>query len=258
LPIRPSTRHKLKKVREDMARTFEQYVSDENIWSAVRAKEILPRASQFLWKGLHNAQRIGHYWMHIPECEDCAMCHACGVTEDLKHILTKCTSPGQEIIWKAAKDLWLMKEDKWPDVSLGTILGCGLAEFRDERGRQKRGTQRLYRILMSESAHLVWLIRNDRVISRSGEPFVPAEILNKWNHNINLRLQVNQMLANCPLRGKHPSLAPKLVLDTWSGVLQLENERALPENWLREPRVLVGSRATPQPVPRHRQNNGVR
>ena len=54
-------------------------------------------------------------------------------------------------MWKATKSLWLEKETLWPTVSLGTILGCGLAEFRKTGGKLKRGTQRLYWILMSES-----------------------------------------------------------------------------------------------------------
>jgi ribonuclease HI len=85
--------------------------------------------------------------------------------EDLAHILVGCRSPGQEIIWEAGRSLWLEKETQWPAVSLGTILSCGLADFRDERKKQKHGTQQLYRILMSESAYLIWKLRNDRVIS---------------------------------------------------------------------------------------------
>jgi hypothetical protein len=71
-------------------------------------------------------------------------------------------------------------------VSLGTILGCGLAEFHDERKKVKHGMQRLYRILMSESAYLIWKLRNDQVISRDGEPATEDEIKTKWKYAINL------------------------------------------------------------------------
>ncbi|KAJ6533708.1 hypothetical protein B0H19DRAFT_863506, partial [Mycena capillaripes] len=121
---------------------------------------------------------------------------------------------------------------------LGTILGCGLADFRDERGKMKRGTQRLYRILMSESAYQIWRLRNDRVIERDGEPASEEEILNKWKFTINQRLQMDKLLAIRPRKGKRPALAPLLVLETWSGTL--DNEGSLPTDWLREPRVLVG------------------
>jgi ribonuclease HI len=172
-------------VQKDVEDSFGRYVSDVDIWNAVYAKDILPRMARFLWKGLHNAHRIGKYWTHIPECEDRAVCKDCNEIEDLKHILVECRSPGCETVWKAAESLWLEKEAKWPAISLGTILGCGLAEFRDDKGKPKRGTQRLYRILMSESAYLIWRLRNNRVISRDGVPATEDEIVNKWKFVIN-------------------------------------------------------------------------
>jgi ribonuclease HI len=104
----------------------------------------------------HNAHRIGNYWKHIPECGDRAICQTCGIEENLEHILIKCSGPGPEIIWKVAKKLWPGKEPNWPEVSLGSILGCGLMRFEDERGKEAPGTRRLYRILVSESAYTIW------------------------------------------------------------------------------------------------------
>jgi ribonuclease HI len=255
LTPRPSTTKTLELVRKAAEESFGRCVSDAEIWKAVHTKELLPRTAQFLWKGLHNALRIGKYWVHIPECEDRASCKECDVTEDLAHILVGCRSPGQELIWKAAKSLWLEKEAHWPTISLGTVLGCGLAEFRDDRGKLKRGTQRLYRILISESVYLIWKIRNDRVISRDGEPATEEEIVNKWKYAINLRLQVDRTLANRPVKDKRPALAPQLVLATWSGTL--DDEQSLPADWLREPRVLVGSRAFPKTPTWRRDSRGI-
>jgi ribonuclease HI len=167
LAPRPSTVKKLEEVRHATENAYGKIVSDADIWKATAVRDILPRTAQFLWKGLHNAHRIGNYWTHIPECEERALCKECETMEDLEHILTGCRSPRQEIVWRAAEALWLEKESAWPTVSLGTILGCGLAEFRDDKGKLKRGTQRLYRILISESAYLIWKLRNDRVISNN-------------------------------------------------------------------------------------------
>jgi ribonuclease HI len=255
LTPRPSTTKALEIVWKAAEDSFSRCVSDAEIWRATHVKDFLPRTAQFIWKGLHNAHRIGNYWVHIPECEDRAICKECDVTEDLAHILVGCRSPGQELIWKAAESLWLEKETHWPTVSLGTVLGCGLAEFRDERGKLKCGTQRLYRILISESAYLIWKLRNDRVISRAGEPVTEDEIVNKWKYSINLRLQVDKTLANRPVNGKRPALAPQLVLATWSNTL--DNEQSLPADWLREPRVLVGSRAFPKTPTRRRDSRGI-
>jgi ribonuclease HI len=243
-------------VKKAAETAFGRHVTDARVWQSVTSKEFLPRTAEFLWKGLHNAHRIGKYWTYIPECEDRAICQECGVLEDLDHILVECASPGREIIWKAAEALWREREEEWPELSLGTILGCGLAEFRDERNKPRLGTERLYRILMSESAYLIWKLRNDRVISRNGAPLEEGEIKNKWRFTINQRLQVDIVLANRPLKGKCPALAPQLVAATWSGTL--DNERNLPENWIREPRVLVGNRAfSPQTLPRQRSSRGI-
>ncbi|KAJ7649222.1 hypothetical protein B0H17DRAFT_1163744 [Mycena rosella] len=214
LTPRASTVKKLEVVRTAAYEIFDRRVSDTDIWRS----------------NLHNAHKIGTYWTHIPECEDRAICQGCEDLENLEHILLECECPGQKLIWKAAETLWLEKESHWPEVTLGTILGCGLAEFRDDRGKIKPGTQRLYRILMSESAYQIWRLRNERVIERDGEPASDDEIMNKW------KFAMDKLLANRPRKGKRPALAPLLVLETWSGTL--DNERCLPTNWLREPRVL--------------------
>ncbi|KAJ7605464.1 hypothetical protein DFH06DRAFT_1020241 [Mycena polygramma] len=252
---RASTQKKLEVVREAAEASFGRRVIDADIWQAVAVKDILPRTAQFLWKSLHDSHRIGAYWTHLPGYEDRAECGKCGTLEDLEHILVGCEAPGQEVIWKAARTLWLEKESDWPEVSLGTILGCGLAEFRDDGGKLKRGTQQLYRILISESAYLIWKIRNDRVISRDGEPATEDEIKNKWKFAINQRLQMDKLLANRPLKGKRPAMAPPLVLETWSKTL--DDERSLPDNWLREPRVLVGNRAFLQSSTRRQSSRGI-
>ncbi|KAJ7215844.1 hypothetical protein GGX14DRAFT_359282, partial [Mycena pura] len=90
-------------------------------------------------------------------------CRDCGVIERLEHILVKCKSPGQGVIWKAAETLWLERESTWPRISLGTVLGCGLAKFRGDGGKVDHGAQRLYRIFISELAYQIWQFRNERV-----------------------------------------------------------------------------------------------
>ncbi|KAJ7093994.1 hypothetical protein B0H15DRAFT_905021 [Mycena belliarum] len=253
LPPRTSTEKKLQIIREAALAHFDRRVSDRDIWNSVLSKNFLPRPAQFLWKSIHNAHKIGSYWTHIPECGDRAVCQECEALEDLDHILIKCKCPGQALIWAAAKNLWLEKETSWPEVSLGTILGCGLAEFRGDGGKTDRGTQRLYQILISESAYLIWRLRNERVIDRNGEPAPDEEITNKFKFAINQRLQMDKILANRPRKGKLPALAPALVLETWSKTL--DDEQSLPQDWIREPRVLVGSRAFPPRTPSRRDDS---
>ncbi|KAJ7220889.1 hypothetical protein GGX14DRAFT_354287 [Mycena pura] len=219
-------------VREAVYETFGRHVSKADIWNSVSVKDFHPRPAQFLWKSVHNAHKIGSFWTHIPECEDRAICADCGDLEDLNHILVQCKCPGRALIWRAARALWLERATEWPEVSLGTILGCGLAEFRDSRGKVDQGARRLYRILMSESAYLIWRLRNEHVIDRAGEPASEEEIENKFKFVMSQRLQMDKVLANRPRGRARPALPPKLVLETWSGVL--DNEWSLPKDWLRE------------------------
>ncbi|KAJ7781921.1 hypothetical protein DFH07DRAFT_728803 [Mycena maculata] len=253
---RPSTSKMLETVKKEARNAFGRYVTDTDIWKALRTKDFLPRTAQFLWKGVHNMLRIGKYWTYIPECGEHTVCSECDdATEDLEHILLKCTCPGWEIVWKAAETLWREKKEEWPTASLGTILGCGLAEFQDEKGKIKQGTQRLYRILMSESAYLIWKLRNEWRITQNGTPASEQEILNRWKSTINQRPQVDLVLANRPRKGKHPALTPQLVINTWSGTL--DNELNLPADWTWEHRVLVGNHALTQAHPRQRNSRGI-
>ncbi|KAJ7208383.1 hypothetical protein GGX14DRAFT_365484 [Mycena pura] len=235
LTVRVSTAKQLKAIREAVYDVFRRNVTDEEIWNSLYVKDFLPRPSQFLWKCVHNAHKTAGTanWKRPSlsvESEHRAICRDCGVIESLEHILVSCESPGQRLIWKAAETLWLERELEWPEISLGTVLGCGLAEFRDDGGKIDRGAQRLYRILISEAAYQIWRLRNERVIDRDGAPASEEEIMNKFKFVINQRLQMDKLLANRPRK---------------------EN---LPTDWLSEPRVLVGSRAFPPRIP-PRQND---
>jgi ribonuclease HI len=255
MEIRPSTKEKLNDVRESLKHLRNRVFTDVEIWGSIRNKDFSARTAQFLWKAMHNAHRVGNYWKHIPECGDRAVCQTCGEEENLEHILIKCRSPGPEIIWKAAEKLWRGKGPNWPEISIGSILGCGLMHFEDERGKEKPGTRRLYRILVSESAYTIWKLRCDRVISRAGTPMTEKEIINRWISDLNLRLKQDVILANRPVGRNRPRLDPALVYDTWAGTL--DNEGSLPVNWLKEPRVLVGRRALTESQIRYRSSVGI-
>ncbi|KAJ7729024.1 hypothetical protein B0H16DRAFT_1470217 [Mycena metata] len=142
--------------------------------------------------------------------------------------------PGQHEVWSLAETLWLKKHPSWPVLSLGSILDCGLTTFSDENKRPLPGTSRLYRILISESLFMIWKIRNECIINRAGH-----EMHNKWLYAINMRLKFDRALTNYAKFGKQNSINISLVLQTWR--LTLMEEDKLPGNWIREPRVLVGT-----------------
>ncbi|KAJ7736456.1 hypothetical protein B0H16DRAFT_1326508 [Mycena metata] len=244
---RKATDNNVKQVRAAIKLQNNKMPTTAQVWTSIRHKDFTRQVRNFLWKSLHSAHRIGIIWKHIPECEDREICQFCDEPEDLEHILLKCKHPGQQEVWELAKNLWLKKHPSWPMLSLGSILGCGLAEFADENGRPLLGTTRLYRIIISESLFMIWKIRNDCVINRAGAEMPKHEIHNKWLYAINLRLKFDRALTNHAKFGKQNSIKVSLVLQTWRATLM--DEEKLPENWIREPRVLVGTEQQPSNPP---------
>ncbi|KAJ7923120.1 ribonuclease H-like protein [Mycena leptocephala] len=212
------------RVRTAIKDTFSFHPKSPTIWKSMRHWDIGRNIRNFLWKSMHGAHRLGKWWLNIPECEERANCIHCGPEETLDHILLECPSPSQSEVWKLTEQFWTKKGPRWPAVSMGTILGSGLAVFKDDAGKPQPALARLYKILMTELAHVIWKLRCDSVIGRGGIP--PS------THEIDMNL------TNRAKYGKQHALSPALVLDTWRGTLL--DEGTLPADWLREPGVLVG------------------
>ena len=157
----------------------------------------------------------------------------------LEHIILQCDIHGQRIVWRNLKQLWLKKHKSWPELqNIGHMTGCGLAEFKNQEGKALKDVNRLSRILISESAHLIWKLRCKRVSKGKPEEEWPqeAEIHNRWLATMNARLTLDRAITNNKY-GKR-ALRQEVVLGTWRNVL--ENEKNLPKNWLRTTGVLVG------------------
>ncbi|KAJ7352012.1 hypothetical protein DFH08DRAFT_693556, partial [Mycena albidolilacea] len=114
---------------------------------------------------------------------------------------------------------------------IGTIISAGLATFKNDEGKAKPGEARLYRILMAESAHLIWKIRCDRVMQKNGAHPTEIEVHNKWVLAMNNRLKLDCQMTD-DRKYEKKAVPVKTVLRTWTGVLQDENK--LPTNWTGE------------------------
>jgi len=154
-----NTTHTIDRVKEGVYSRTSFTPTTECIWLSLRTKTLSCNICAFLWKCLHQALRCGSYWFHIPNHKLRADCHTCNETESLSHILLTCEASGQNIIWPLAKELWLKKKLAWPELSLGSILGCAITDFRDASGHALPGANRLYTIIVSESLHLIWKIQ---------------------------------------------------------------------------------------------------
>ncbi|KAJ7705112.1 hypothetical protein B0H16DRAFT_1827601 [Mycena metata] len=178
---------------------------------------------------IHEGYKVGKHWAKIEGHEFKGICSHCGIAESMEHILTKCDVPGQERVWEMASELWKIKTDKeLPKPTMGQIMACAATK------KGSTGETRLFRILVSESAFLVWRLRNERVIQ--GKP--PAslrEIQNRWLRTMNVRLKLDCALTDAGKYGKK-ALKKDLVIKTWVKVLK--NEENLPKDWTREAEVL--------------------
>ena len=158
-PERAASTLNLSITRACVEELTENSPTNQKIWISLKSKNFPPKIRAFLWKAMHSAYKVGKYWSHIPSFEQRGLCHACeNVEESMEHILTECKVSGQEVIWNLAKELWALRGLPWVKPHFGTILGCGLGDFRDEHNKnvQLTGANRLYAILLSESAHQIW------------------------------------------------------------------------------------------------------
>jgi len=95
---------------------------------------------------------------------------------------------------------------------------------------------RLFQILLSESAYLIWVLRCERVIQE--KTITNREIKARWYRAINDRLTIDKVTATKIIRTKEFT---KLVEGTWEPILRKGME--LPVNWLQCCEVLVGRTA---------------
>ena len=246
IPTRQSTSDNIQLAREAIERYLGHSETDATIWRGMRNTSIRPKIRQFLYKATHEIFMIGRYWSRIQAVSERQSCTTCGSIESMSHILIHCRSSPTRIIWDLAKTTWPHEDIPWPDISLGTILGCGSLAvpqlIRDqEQHRRKahlRGASRLLQILLSESAYLVWTTRCERVIH--GKIHNQQQIRSKWLHAINSRLTNDKITASKIKRNKGFT---RLVVNTWEKVLTKESD--LPNNWISMHEVLVGSRPRP-------------
>ena len=95
-------------------------------------------------------------------------------------------------------------------------------------------------ILISEAAHLIWVLRCERVIG--GKQHSDNVVSIRWKNAINTRLTCDKIIAT---KIKRENIFTNLVINTWETLLKKEGP--IPHNWINHHEVLVGRR--PQYAP---------
>ena len=228
-PIRMKSNKIIDEIKTCTQESFEHRPTTGAIWQATRHKDLTKKTRDFLWKSTQNAHKIGDFWFPISGLQQRGVCPICDEQEDLDHILTKCLSKARSAAWKAANDLWKKKSRTNLPTKLGDILGCCVANPNKDNTTNK-GKSRLYRIIMTETAYLIWTLRNERRIrdNDSHESAPEEEVQARWTNAINKRLTIDRFLTDKNRFGKH-ALDEKLVKTTWSNCLK--DEDSLPSDW---------------------------
>ena len=158
-----------------------------------------------------------------------------GLIQTIYCYQTTCRHCGSD---ESAKELWPHGEATWPTISLGTIIGCNsisvktLQKRKDRNGRtenvelQDPGATRLLKIIISESAYLIWTLRCERTIR--GKEHTEREVEIAWSKAINRRLSEDKTTATKVVRKDHYIT---IVRNTWDRALY-KRHRDLPEDWI--------------------------
>lgn len=227
------TRHAIKKINST-------HPVDTIIWKSIHHEDFQRPIRIFFWKTMHNAHKIGDYWiLKAKNKEEWAKCHRCGENDSIDHAIIECDSPEVKTIWPLAESLWRMKLNDWPEIkNIASILACGAVEFKSRNGNKLPGASRLYRIIISESAYLIWKLRCKRLFEATqDEPLMTEkEVHNRWIKTINMRLELDKTLTKSKYNEK--AVKRKTVLQTWRGTIK--DEKNLPIDWTRINGVVVG------------------
>ena len=241
---RPSTMRNLDTIREAVREYSGNYETDATIWKSIRKRTIRLRVQQYLFKTIHNTPMIGGRWANVPGYESRGECTTCGTIEDMEHIILNCREISVKTVWDQTKKFWPHEEVQWPELNIGTIMGCACLEAKWENddarnGREwneetQKGATRLLQILISEATHLIWVLRCERVIQEKTHE--RREIVARWEKAINRRLTEDKITATIIKKSKKSYT--RLVEATWEDALGKISD--LPDRWIHDREVLVG------------------
>jgi hypothetical protein len=183
---------------------------------------------------------IGSIWGHILGFSHWKYCTTCFHMDSIDHILTCCPINTREIVWNLAEQVWPHNHEQWPEINFGIILGIGCINIPTQSAHpnpqlQKtltklQGAFRLLQILILKAAHLVWVMRCERVIQN--RQHTDSEAKKWWSRAINTRLTHDRIVVAKIKRDKKYT---NLVKQTWGPVLHKDS------NILYRSEVLVGS-----------------
>ncbi|KAH9910803.1 uncharacterized protein BXZ73DRAFT_57709 [Epithele typhae] len=243
---RPRTVKTVKYVLSDLKTDFGADLHERTLWTSLRKKDLITKeARQWMWMVLHDAYWIGNKWLEASmpaDLQDRAFCTHCNSLEDMTHILFACEEPGREIVWDLLTEHWQNAGGPLIAPTWGSVLGAACVPIVDDEGARKTTLERRWTILATESAHLIWKLRCERVIGRENEPFSEIEVRNRWYATLDRRLDLERRYAALT-EGRKRAKRLHAVEAIWAPLIQ--DDEDLPPNWVEKCGVLVGICRTP-------------
>ena len=230
----PATSNNLESAQIAIAEYTQTLETNETIWHRLQKPTIRIKIRQFLYKAMHETQKIGHFWSHIPGYKERQNCPTCQVPESMTHILIHYRATPVRAIWCLAREHWPHENPRWLNITLRMILGCGSIvrishpepnNVENHKHCSDTGAVRLLQILLTESAHLIWVLRCKCVIQQKDHS--TNEIKTRWVANINKRLTEDKIIAT---KVKRDKTSIRKVRSTWEALLKKTWE--LPYDWL--------------------------
>ncbi|KAI9061458.1 hypothetical protein FKP32DRAFT_1544330, partial [Trametes sanguinea] len=196
LPPRKTTDRMMKLVKEDLEAAYKRNRTTASIWMSIHKPVVTRECKQFLWRAMHGAYMVGESWLKPnmrPDLQERAVCKKCNELETMKHILTECQASGRQQIVSLLKDLWARTGIEWTELTLGVMLGAACPTFM-RNGRRMKLAENLWTTLLTESTHLIWKVRCERVIQREGAEHLREEVESRWWRAIETRRVLDLMV----------------------------------------------------------------
>ncbi|KAJ3547210.1 hypothetical protein NMY22_g1747 [Coprinellus aureogranulatus] len=225
IAARPATKRHLELAKERASTRLDYQPTEKTVWKSMRSKQIAHKKIRaFLWRVAHDALPCGKTWPNDPNPEK-ALCPTCHTRETPEHILTECPSNGQATIWALTRQALSKKGIALNEqISIGDILTCGLPP----RNNAKPEECRLYTILVSEAAWLIWTLRCKWVMEDEGKAdkrISDIEAENTWRKRVNTKVNF-EILATNEKKYKAKSFNKTIVYNTWTEVVNSANKLA--------------------------------
>ncbi|KIJ35263.1 hypothetical protein M422DRAFT_34678 [Sphaerobolus stellatus SS14] len=169
---------------------------------------------------------MGSWWLYNQGSEGNVECDS---IELMERMLAKFKFSGQKVIWRIEEKVWFQTGEPWPGTNLGTVLGSGLGTYMTEEGRPESAERRLFMILMTESAYLIWKIRCEWRIQHEGradKKITDHEVRNRWIKQMSTKIYMH-ILCTDQQRYRREATALHLVQKTWDTLLKTEKIHGL-------------------------------